>query len=207
MTTNHHDAWDHTSSQLPYSDQLLRSAIRMTRSLDEAEDLLQETYLKAYRYYDKFEEGTNLKAWLFRILKNTFINEYRKRQNIPQQFEFDELQDGFEEAALDARTGDHLDPETGLLNSEINHLVRDALLALPHDYKMVVLMVDIQGFSYQEVADYLGKPLGTVMSRLYRGRKMLERPLLDFGSSYNYMQSPPARLRNGDIDVSEIFGA
>ncbi len=104
MTTNTQTVWDHNSTQLPYSDQLLRTAIRMTRSHDEAEDLLQETYLKAYRYYDKFEEGTNLKAWLFRIMKNNFINDYRKRQNLPQQFEFDELQDGFEDSIINRVT-------------------------------------------------------------------------------------------------------
>jgi RNA polymerase sigma-70 factor (ECF subfamily) len=197
--------WDFSSGQLPYRQQLYRTALRMTRSVEEAEDILQETYLKAFRYYDRFEEGTNLKAWLFRIMKNTFINSYRKKRGLPLHLEFDELQEGFEDALFDQGRFDEQDPESELLGGEMDQEVREALLSLSHDYKMAVLMVDIQGLSYQEVADILAVPVGTVMSRLYRGRKKLERALLSYGRRYNYLTQAPKQLRDGEIDLAEYF--
>jgi RNA polymerase sigma-70 factor (ECF subfamily) len=199
-------AWDFSSAALPYRDQLFKTALRMTRSVEESEDLLQETYLKAYKYYDRFQEGTNLKAWLFRIMKNSFINNYRRKKQRPPHLEFDELQEGFEEAEVEAKAGVEIDPESGVLDQEVDHEIRDALLALPHDYKMAVMMVDLQGFSYQEVADMFGVPVGTVMSRLYRGRKKLERSLISFGRRYNYLDRPPEKLRDDEIDLAEYFG-
>jgi RNA polymerase sigma-70 factor, ECF subfamily len=199
-------SWDFTSGQLPYRDQLYKTALRMTRSVEESEDLLQETFLKAFHHYDRFEEGTNLKAWLFRIMKNTYINSYRKKKLQPLHVELDELQDGIESQLLDqARVADS-SPETELLNGQIDDEVRDALLGLPHDYKMAVLLVDIHGLSYQETADLLEVPVGTVMSRLYRGRKKLERSLLSYGRRYNYLDAAPKRLRDQDIDTAAIFG-
>jgi len=199
-------SWDFTSGQLPYRDQLYKTALRMTRSVEEAEDLLQETYLKAFNHYDRFEEGTNLKAWLFRIMKNTFINSYRKRKLQPLHLEFDELQEGFESTLLDQGHVADTSPETDLLNELLDGEVRNALLGLPHDYKMAVLLVDIHGLSYQETAEVLAVPVGTVMSRLYRGRKKLERSLLSFGRRYNYLDSVPKRMRDQDIDTAAIFG-
>jgi RNA polymerase sigma-70 factor (ECF subfamily) len=190
-------AWDFSSGQLPFRDQLFKTALRLTRSVEESEDLLQETYLKAYRHYHQFTEGTNLKAWLFRILKNSFINGYRKRKNRPQMLDFDELRDsndGFEEAAPVSR-----DPEMDYLGQELDHDIREALMALPHHYRMAVLMVDLQGLSYQEVADALAVPIGTVMSRLYRGRKKIERSLLDYGHRTNYLHGAPRRQRDREI--------
>ena len=187
-------AWDFENGQLPYRDQLYKTALRLTRSVEESEDLLQETYLKAYRHYDQFTEGTNLKAWLFRILKNSFINSYRKRRNRPQMLDFDELRDsgeGFEEAVAVTP-----DPEHDLLSDELDHEVREALMALPHHYRMAVLMVDLQGLSYQEVADALAVPIGTIMSRLYRGRKKIERSLLAYGRRTNYITGSPRRQRD-----------
>jgi RNA polymerase sigma-70 factor (ECF subfamily) len=207
MTQTHDTSrWDFSSGQLPYRQQLYKTALRMTRSVEETEDLLQETYLRAFRYYDRFQEGTNLKAWLFRIMKNTFINSYRKKRSIPLHLEFDELQEGFEEAIFDQGRSDEQDPESDLLGTEVDPEVREALLSLSHDYKMAVLMVDLQGLSYQEVADSLGVPVGTVMSRLYRGRKKLERALLSFGRRYNYLVRAPKQLRDEGIDVREYFG-
>ncbi|HSL16275.1 MAG TPA: sigma-70 family RNA polymerase sigma factor [Methylomirabilota bacterium] len=187
-------AWDFDNGQLPYRDQLYKTALRLTRSVEESEDLLQETYLKAYRHYDQFTEGTNLKAWLFRILKNSFINSYRKRRNRPQMLDFDELRDsgeGFEEAVAVTP-----DPEHDLLSDELDHEVREALMALPHHYRMAVLMVDLQGLSYQEVADALAVPIGTIMSRLYRGRKKIEKSLLAYGRRTNYITGAPRRQRD-----------
>jgi RNA polymerase sigma-70 factor, ECF subfamily len=199
-------SWDFTSGQLPYRDQLYKTALRMTRSVEESEDLLQETFLKAFNHYDRFEEGTNLKAWLFRIMKNTYINSYRKKKLQPLHVELDELQDGFESQLVDHGHVADSSPETAMLNGHVDAEVRDALLALPHDYKMAVLLVDIHGLSYQETADLLAVPVGTVMSRLYRGRKKLERSLLSFGHRYNYLDAAPKRLRDQDIDTAAIFG-
>ncbi|PWB76694.1 MAG: RNA polymerase subunit sigma-24, partial [Holophagae bacterium] len=179
--------WDFSSGTLPYRDQLFKSALRMTRSVEDAEDLLQETYLKAFKYYQRFAEGTNFKAWLFKIMKNTFINSYRKKKLQPPKVDFDEVQEGLEKTLLDAAQDAFVDPESGLLFTEMDHEVRKTLVSLPHDYKMVVLLADLEGFSYKEIADILEVPVGTVMSRLYRGRRMLERTLLKYGRRYNYI--------------------
>jgi len=198
--------WDFTSGALPYRDQLFKSALRMTRSVEDAEDLIQETYLKAYKYYARFSEGTNFKAWLFKIMKNTFINSYRKKKLQPPKIDFDDVQEGLEETLLDAAQEASRNPEAGVISTEIDHDVRQTLMDLPHDYKMVVLLADLEGFSYKEIADILEVPVGTVMSRLYRGRRMLERTLLKYGLRYNYINVPPEKLRDAKIDLSEFFG-
>jgi RNA polymerase sigma-70 factor (ECF subfamily) len=198
--------WDFTTGRLPYREQLFKSALRMTRSVEDAEDLLQDTYLKAYKYYERFAEGTNFKAWLFKIMKNTFINSYRKRKLQPTKVAFDDVQEGLEETLLDSLPDSSSDPERFMLSGELDHEVRDALVDLPHDYKMVVLLADLEGFAYKEIAEILEVPVGTVMSRLYRGRRMLERTLLGFGRRYNYLTAPPEKLRDTRIDVAEFFG-
>lgn len=188
---------DFESGRLPYRDQLFKTALRLTRSVEESEDLLQETFFKAFRYYHQFTEGTNLKAWLFRIMKNTFINGYRRNRNRPQMLDFDELRDsgdGFGESPPAT-----LDPEVEYLGGELDHEIRDALIALPHHYRMAVLMVDLQGLSYQEVADTLEVPIGTIMSRLYRGRKKIERALLNYGRRTNYVSGSPRRRRDASL--------
>jgi len=193
-------AWDFESGQLPYRDQLFKTALRLTRSVEESEDLLQETFLKAYRHYHQFTEGTNLKAWLFRIMKNTFINNYRRQRNRPQIFDFDELRDSGDDVVETAPSG--RDPEVDLLDGELDHEIRDALMALPYHYRMAVLMVDLQGLSYQEVADVLEVPIGTIMSRLYRGRKKLEGALLSYGRRTNYVPGSPRRQRDESLAAS-----
>jgi RNA polymerase sigma-70 factor (ECF subfamily) len=205
MNTNDITAWDFNSTELPYYNQLYKTALRMTRSVAETEDLIQETYLKAYRYYDGFEEGTNLKAWLFRIMKNNFINSYRKRKTQPQHVELDELRDsGDELSAAELRLGDS-GPEIGAVDEEMDAEIARAISSLPHDYKMALLLVDIQGHTYQEVAEMLAVPVGTVMSRLYRGRAKIEKALLTFGKRNNYLTSPPKKLRDPDIDLESLF--
>lgn len=198
-------AWSFETGQLPYRDQLYKTALRMTRSVEDTEDLLQETYLRAFKYYARFEEGTNLKAWLFRIMKNTFINTYRRRKAQPQYVEFDEALESVENPSPTDPQGPDANPESGYLAGELDHEIRVTLLKLPHDYKMAVLMVDLQGLTYQEVADALGVPVGTVMSRLYRGRKKLERAMLSFGCRYNYLEQPPEKLRDATIDLAQFF--
>jgi RNA polymerase sigma-70 factor (ECF subfamily) len=196
--------WDFTTGQLPYRDQLYKSALRMTRSVEDAEDLIQETYLKAYKYYARFSEGTNFKAWLFKIMKNTFINSYRKKKLQPPKVDFDEIQEGLEETMMEKARGNLVDSER-LMAIEMDHEVREALLSLPHDYKMVVLFADLEGFAYKEIAEILAVPVGTVMSRLYRGRRMLEKALLSFGRRYNYVNTPPEKLRDNKIDLNDFF--
>ncbi len=197
--------WDFSSGNLPYRDQLFKSALRMTRSVEDAEDLIQETYLKAYKYYERFSEGTNFKAWLFKIMKNTFINSYRKRKLQPPKVDFDDVQEGLEETLLDQTQESLVDPESGVIATEMDTEVKRTLLNLPHDYKMVVLLADLEGFSYKEIAEILSVPVGTVMSRLYRGRRMMERALLTYGRRYNYITAPPEKLRDARIDLGEFF--
>jgi RNA polymerase sigma-70 factor (ECF subfamily) len=201
-----HTTWDFSSGSLPYRDQLFKSALRMTRSVEDAEDLIQETYLKAYKYYDRFAEGTNFKAWLFKIMKNTFINSYRKRKLQPPKVDFDEIHEGLERTLVEQAAVDPENPEVHFLIGEIDHEVAVALSNLPHDYKMVVLLADLEGFAYKEIAEILEVPVGTVMSRLYRGRRILERALLSYGTRYNYLFRPPEKLRDSRIDVTEFFG-
>ncbi len=198
--TNTTTAWDFNSAQLPYRDQLFKTALRLTRSVEESEDLLQETYLKAYRHYHQFTEGTNLKAWLFRILKNSFINRYRRDRNRPQMLDFDELRDSGDRPGAGVLVTQ--DPEVDYLGQELDHEIREALMALPHHYRMAVLMVDLQGLSYQEVADALAVPIGTIMSRLYRGRKKIERVLLSYGRRTNYVPGTPRRQRDAESCIA-----
>ena len=203
MNTSHDiTAWDFNSAQLPYYSQLYKTALRMTRSVADAEDLIQETYLKAYRYYDGFEEGTNLKAWLFRIMKNNFINTYRKRRVEPEQLELDELRDSSD----DLGPSEPAKSEVDVMAAEMDPNIARAISALPHDYKMALLLVDIQGHTYQEVAETLAVPVGTVMSRLYRARTKIERALLTYGKEKNYLAQPPRRLRDAKIDLDGLFG-
>ena len=165
---------------LSFLDALYRTALRMTRSEADAEDLVQETYIRAFRFREQFTPGTNLKAWLFRILTNTFINTYRRRQTQP---EFTEL-DGVDEFSLYKRMSDLKtssgagNPETEFLDGLVDREVKDALGELPEKFRQVVLL-DVEGFSYKEIAEMLDIPIGTVMSRLHRGRKFLRKRLLD----------------------------
>ena len=165
---------------LSFLDALYRTALRMTRSEADAEDLVQETYIRAFRFREQFTPGTNLKAWLFRILTNTFINTYRRRQSQPEFTELDDV----DEFSLYRRMSDlrasssSSEPETEFLNGIVDTEVKDALGELPEKFRQVVLL-DVEGFSYKEIAEMLAIPIGTVMSRLHRGRKFLQKRLFD----------------------------
>jgi RNA polymerase sigma-70 factor (ECF subfamily) len=165
---------------LRHLDALYRTALRMTRSEADAEDLVQETYIRAFRFREQFTLGTNMKAWLFRILTNTFINTYRRKTAQPEVTDLD----GIDEFSLYRRmVGDRAassspDPETEVLNSVVDTEVTDALEALPEKFRTAVLL-DVEGFSYKEIAEMLAIPIGTVMSRLHRGRKFLQKRLYD----------------------------
>jgi RNA polymerase sigma-70 factor (ECF subfamily) len=165
---------------LRHLDALYRTALRMTRSEADAEDLVQETYIRAFRFRDQFTLGTNMKAWLFRILTNTFINTYRRKTAQPEVTDLE----GIDEFSLYRRMADDRaastspDPEAELLNSVVDTEVTDALEELPEKFRTTVLL-DVEGFSYKEIAEMLGIPIGTVMSRLHRGRKFLQKRLYD----------------------------
>ncbi|WP_149957642.1 sigma-70 family RNA polymerase sigma factor [Zafaria cholistanensis] len=167
---------------LQYVDQLYSAAMRMARNPSDAEDLVQEAYTKAYSAFHQYNPGTNLKAWLYRILTNTYINLYRKRQREPQRSSTDSVEDW-----QMAQAAEH--SSSGLRSAEaeaLDHLpdsdVKDALQAIPEEFRLAVYFVDVEGFAYKEVADILGIPMGTVMSRLHRGRKQLRELLADYAA-------------------------
>lgn len=171
---------DFEALTLEHMDALYGAALRLTRSAKDAEDLVQDTFLKAFRFFDSFEPGTNVKAWLFKIQTNTFINRYRRRVK-----EREVADTPAEEVMLDrfissdyARAAQ--DPETDFFDHLLSDEVMEALDQVPVDFRMVVLLADIQGFSYKEIAEIVGCPVGTVMSRLFRGRRILQKMLYDF---------------------------
>src|SRR5436305_15275921 len=196
----HEQGWDFEKAAMPFVDALYNTAYRMTRNAEDAEDLVQETYLKAYRYYDKFEERTNFKAWLFKIMKNTFINNYRKRQQAPALSDFAEIEESFENQVSEDAAKQIKNPEEELLENVLDEDVQRALDKLPPDYRMVVIRADLEGFSYKEIADILEVPVGTVMSRLYRGRRLPEQAMLEFAREHGYLrEGEPAKMRSKSV--------
>ena len=169
---------------MEFMPSLYSGALRMTRNAADAEDLVQETYLKAYRGFGGFTEGTNLKAWLYRILTNTYINSYRSKKRRPDETELDEAEDlylyrrlGGLEAVAAGRSA-----EDELMDFFTDQEVKDAIESLPDQFRIAVLLADVEGFSYKEIAEIVDVPIGTVMSRLHRGRKALQKRLFDFAS-------------------------
>ncbi len=176
------DQADFAELAMPLMDSLYSGAMRMTRNPADAEDLLQETYLKAYRGFGGFTEGTNLKAWLYRILTNTYINMYRKKQRRPDETDLADVEDLFLYRRIGGLEGATLgqSAEEELLKSFTEYEVKEALDGLSDNFRTVVLLADVEGFAYKEIAEILDIPIGTVMSRLHRGRKAMQKALFEF---------------------------
>ncbi|WP_017601257.1 MULTISPECIES: sigma-70 family RNA polymerase sigma factor [Nocardiopsis] len=172
---------DFATAVTPFADQLYPTALRMTRNPADAEDLVQETFAKAFANFHQFRAGTNLRAWLYRILTNTFINSYRKKQREPRQETTDEIKD-WQLAAAEAHTSSGMrSAETEVLDHLPDSDIKLALARLPEEFQEVIYLVDIEGYAYKEVAARMGTPLGTVMSRLHRARRQLREMLADYG--------------------------
>ena len=178
------DQADFERDAMQYTRQLYTAAMRVTRNPSDAEDLLQETFLKAYRAYHTFEAGTNLKAWLYRILTNTYINKYRKESRRPSEVDLGSVEDlylyrriGSEESAEAART-----TEDRVLDGLVESDIKAAVESLPVNFRLPVLLADLEGFAYKEIAEILNIPVGTVMSRLHRGRKAMQKALWGYAA-------------------------
>jgi len=178
------DQADFERDAMQYAPQLYSAALRMTRNPADAQDVVQETFLKAYRAYHSYTEGTNLKAWLYRILTNTYINTYRKAQRRPSEVELGELQDLYLYKRLGEASGATQSAEADMLDDFVDTDIIDALESLPEVFRMPVLYADVEGFSYKEIAEILDVPIGTVMSRLHRGRKALQKKLWELAEQH-----------------------
>ncbi|MDA8292073.1 MAG: sigma-70 family RNA polymerase sigma factor [Actinomycetota bacterium] len=178
---------------MDYMPSLYSAAMRMTRNPADAEDLVQETYLKAYRAYGGFQEGTNLKAWLYKILTNTFINTYRARKRRPEEADVEDVEDLY----LYHRLGGGLSAVSGrsaeeeALDRFTDDEVKAAVESLPESFRLAVLLADVEGFSYKEIAEIMEVPIGTVMSRLHRGRRSLQKALAQYGAERGLVDVQP----------------
>jgi len=188
------DQADFAELAMPFMSGLYAAALRMTRNPTDAEDLVQETYLRAYRGFGGFQEGTNLKAWLYKILTNTYINIYRAKKRRPDMETLDDVEDFYlyrRIGGLEAVDADR-SPEAEVLDSIPETAVTEAVEALPEQFRMAVLLADVEGFSYKEIAEIMDVPIGTVMSRLHRGRKQLQRRLWNLAEERGLVPSGSA---------------
>ena len=163
---------------VPHMDVLYNFALRTTGNADDANDLLQETFLKAYRFWDKYEKGTNIRAWLFRIMKNSYINRYRKETKEPDTVDYENVENFYH--TIRAESTDPNDLQQKLFGNLLGDEVSKALSDLPDDFRTVVILCDIEGMTYEEIAEFLDIPIGTVRSRLHRGRKLLQQTLFTY---------------------------
>jgi RNA polymerase sigma-70 factor (ECF subfamily) len=170
---------------LPHMDLLYNYALRMTYNPSDADDLVQETYLKAYRFWDKYEQGTNIRAWLFRIMKNSYINRYRKETKEPETVDYDDVKNFYN--TIRHESAETNDLQEALFGNLLDDDVAKAIASLPEDFRTVVILCDIEGLTYEEIAEFVDCPLGTVRSRLHRGRKLLRTQLLQYAKNRGYV--------------------
>lgn len=188
MTANKSDKQRAFESEaLAHTDLLYNFALRMTGNAADADDLVQETYLKAYRFWDKYEPGTNIRAWLFRILKNSYINRYRKESKEPDTVDYDEIKNFY--TSIRDESTDANDLQESLFGNLLDDDVSTAVSNLPEDFRTVVILCDIEGLTYEEIAQFVDCPLGTVRSRLHRGRKLLHSKLYQYAKDRGYVTS------------------
>ena len=171
---------------LPHMDVLYNFALRTAGNENDARDLLQETYLKAYRFWDKYEKGTNIRAWLFRIMKNSYINRYRKETKEPDKVDYDDIENFYNSIRADFT--DPNDLQEQLYGNLLGDEVTKALQSLPDDFRTVVILCDIEGLTYEEIAEFVECPIGTVRSRLHRGRKLLQEKLQDYARQQGFIR-------------------
>ena len=189
---------------LPHLDAMFNMAFNLTRNRKDAEDLVQEAYLRAYRFFDSYKSGTHIKAWLFRILRNTFINRYRATRARPDEVDFSKVESTYE-SVIDqdyVREQQPESPEERVMAGVLDEQVAEALGAVPEDYRTVVIMALVEGMSYKDIAAALEIPIGTVMSRLHRGRKLLQSELFEYAASRGIIKRP-SRVPSDGVDASE----
>lgn len=175
---------------MQYAPQLYSAALRMTRNASDAEDLVQETFLKAYRSFAGFQEGTNLRAWLFRILTNTYINVYRAKQRRPIETDLDDVEDLYMYRRIGALQSSSRSAEDQMFDLFTDDEVKQSLEELPENFRLPVLLADVEGFAYKEIAEMLDIPIGTVMSRLHRGRRAMQKRLFDYAQARGLAGEP-----------------
>lgn len=177
---------DFEQQTLPHMEILYNYALRMTGNKEDAKDLLQETFLKAFRFWEKFEQGTNLRAWLFRIMKNTYINVYRKEAKEPDKVDYNDIENYYD--LIRDQNSDDNDLQTKIFGQLLDDDVSNALESLPEEFRTVVILCDIEGLSYEEIAEFSQIPVGTVRSRLHRGRKLLYAKLYDYAKRRGFVK-------------------
>ena len=180
-----HDEFEELA--LPHIDSLYNFAIKLTRNEGDAEDLVQETYLRAYKFFDKYKKDTHIKAWLFSILRNTFINIYRKKKKEPEKVDFHSVEQFIDKLTNRDNLLSKDDISNDLSKDTLDSEIKSALDELPEEFRSVILLSDIEGFSYQEISDIIKCPIGTVMSRLHRGRKILYKNLAEYAKGKGYL--------------------
>jgi RNA polymerase sigma-70 factor (ECF subfamily) len=171
---------------VPHMDILYNYALRMTSNRDDAADLVQETFMKAFRFWDKYEKGTNIRAWLFRIMKNSYINKYRKETKEPDTVDYDDIQNFYN--SIKAESADPNDLQRKIFGGLLEDDIAKALEALPEEFRTVVILCDIEGLSYEEIAEFVDCPIGTVRSRLHRGRRILRGMLLNYARKHGFVE-------------------
>jgi len=172
---------------IPHMDALYNFALRLTGDSDDAGDLQQETFLRAYRFFDKFERGTNCKAWLFRIMKNIYLNDYQKKSKQPVKLDYEEVEAYYETVKPSSTDESYMDRDQfdNLLDDEVS----TAISSLQEEFRTVIILSDIEGFTYEEIAEFLDCPIGTVRSRLHRARKMLQQKLVKYAEERGYIKA------------------